>query len=103
MQVVVPPATTAGCVAIAIRRPAERVWSVKELAQRGIFRRTRPSAAPDPIEEELLRLLASAEYEAFMSLAVRLPQEYPGVRADRIGEDHVDQSADPRNSAPRSV
>ena len=39
VQIVMPPATTAGCVAIAIRRPADQVWSIEELAQRGIFRR----------------------------------------------------------------
>ncbi len=30
-----------GCVAITIRRPADQVWSIEELSQRGIFRRTR--------------------------------------------------------------
>ena len=39
IQIVMPPATTAGCVAITIRRPAQKVWSIQELAQRGIFRR----------------------------------------------------------------
>jgi type IV secretion system protein VirB11 len=41
IQIVMPPATTAGCVAITIRRPASAAWSVADLAQRGIFRRTR--------------------------------------------------------------
>ncbi len=41
VQIVMPPATTPGCVAIAIRRPAEQVWSIEDLASRGIFRRTR--------------------------------------------------------------
>ena len=72
VQIVVPPATTAGCVAIAIRRPADRVWSIDELARRGIFCGTRPAGRKlDGIEEELQRLLASSEYEAFMRLAVR--------------------------------
>jgi len=72
VQIVVPPATSAGCVAIAIRRPAARVWSIEELASRGIFRNTRhASSALDGTEERLLRLLASSEYEAFMRLAVR--------------------------------
>lgn len=72
IQVVLPPATTLGCVAIAIRRPSDAVWSIGELSQRGIFRVTRHAAeALDETEAELLRLLAATEYEAFMRLAVR--------------------------------
>jgi type IV secretion system protein VirB11 len=72
VQIVLPPATTAGCVAIAIRRPAEQVWSIEDLAGRGIFKRTRHASAElDDIEKELLRLLAAGEFEAFMRLAVR--------------------------------
>ncbi|MEP6546885.1 MAG: P-type DNA transfer ATPase VirB11 [Gammaproteobacteria bacterium] len=72
VQIVLPPATTAGCVAIAIRRPADQVWSIEELARRGIFRGTRQAGQRlDEAEEELLRLLAASDYEAFMRLAVR--------------------------------
>jgi len=72
VQIVMPPATTAGCVAIAIRRPAEQVWSIEELARRGIFRRTRHAGKSlDETEEELLGLLAAGEFESFMRLAVR--------------------------------
>lgn len=72
VQIVIPPATTAGCVAIAIRRPADQVWSIEELARRGIFRSTRQAGQRlDDTEQQLLRLLASSDYEAFMRLAVR--------------------------------
>jgi type IV secretion system protein VirB11 len=72
VQIVMPPATTAGCVAIAIRRPADRVWSIEELACRGIFRGTRSAGQRlDDSETELLRLLAACRYEDFMRLAVR--------------------------------
>src|SRR3984957_12836194 len=72
VQIVMPPATTAGCVAIAIRRPANQVWSIEELGRRGIFRATRQAGLKlDDTELELLRLLASCDYEAFMRLAVR--------------------------------
>ena len=59
-------------MAIAIRRPADQVWSIEELARRGIFR-AHPTGRRklDDTEEELLRLLASSEFEAFMRLAVR--------------------------------
>jgi type IV secretion system protein VirB11 len=71
-QIVLPPATTPGTVAITLRRPSEAVWSVQELAKRGIFRATRRSTATlDDTEQELLRLLSRREYEAFMRLAVR--------------------------------
>jgi type IV secretion system protein VirB11 len=72
VQIVIPPATTPGCVAITVRRPATTVWSIAELAQGGVFCTTRRAAeAIDPIEQELLALLAAYEYEAFMGLAVR--------------------------------
>jgi len=70
-QLVLPPATTAGTVAITLRRPSDTVWSIEELARRGIFRSTRRStAALDETEQELLRLLEIQAYEAFMRLAV---------------------------------
>jgi type IV secretion system protein VirB11 len=72
VQIVMPPATTAGCVAIAIRRPAQEIWSIEELAARGIFRTTkRSSRTLDEHEQQLLSLLAASKFEAFMRLAVR--------------------------------
>jgi type IV secretion system protein VirB11 len=72
VQIVMPPATTAGCVAIAIRRPADKVWSIEELERRGIFRGTRQAGQRlDDTEEEMLRLLSSSDYAGFMRLAVR--------------------------------
>jgi type IV secretion system protein VirB11 len=72
IQIVLPPATSAGTVAITIRRPAEEVWSVEELARRGIFQRARrASSALDETEQQLTRLLAGERFEEFMRLAVR--------------------------------
>jgi type IV secretion system protein VirB11 len=71
VQIVLPPATSTGCVAITIRRPATQVWSIRELAERGIFRKTLgPTRHSDPVDAQLLGLLANAEFEAFMRLAV---------------------------------
>ena len=71
IQVVLPPATSAGCVAITIRRPADQVWSIEELGHRGIFRGTRQAGQNlDHTEQQLLQLLESSAYEAFMRLAV---------------------------------
>jgi type IV secretion system protein VirB11 len=72
VQIVLPPATTAECVAIAIRRPPDETWSIDALERRGIFRRTRRAAqALDDTEQDLLVRLGSADYAAFMRLAVR--------------------------------
>jgi type IV secretion system protein VirB11 len=72
VQIAFPPATTEGCIAISIRRPSEEVWSVAELASRGIFQRTRTTQSiPEAAERELESLLAQRRFESFMSLAVR--------------------------------
>lgn len=71
IQIVLPPATSAGCVAISIRRPSDQVWSIDELSLSGIFRATRrASEALDQTETELLKLLEAEQYESFMRLAV---------------------------------
>jgi type IV secretion system protein VirB11 len=58
-------------VALTIRRPSEAVWSLEELAARGVFRATRRAdEALDVAERQLLQLLEAREYEAFMRLAV---------------------------------
>jgi type IV secretion system protein VirB11 len=72
VQIVLPPATTADTVAITIRRPSAEAWSVEDLARRGIFRTTRrANDILDETECELLRLLGTQEYTAFMRLAVQ--------------------------------
>jgi len=71
IQIVLPPATSTGCVAISIRRPSDQVWSIDELSESGIFRATRrASEALDETETELLKLLEAEQYEAFMRRAV---------------------------------
>ncbi len=71
IQMVLPPATTAGTVAITIRRPVDEIWTLEELEQRGLFRATRrPSDGPDETETELLRRLEAKDYRAFLKLAV---------------------------------
>jgi type IV secretion system protein VirB11 len=72
VQIVLPPATTLGCVAITIRRPADAVWSIQELAHRGALSAlSRPDAGVGGTEAELARLHAARDYVAFMHLAVR--------------------------------
>jgi type IV secretion system protein VirB11 len=72
VQIVLPPATTMGCVAITIRRPSDVVWPLDELASRGVFARLRSSnVRADDTEAELMRLHAMQQYPAFLRLAVR--------------------------------
>ena len=71
VQIVLPPATSVGCVAITIRRPSARCWSIEELARRGIFRNaTHDAGAGDSADAELTRLLRVRDYEGFMRAAV---------------------------------
>jgi type IV secretion system protein VirB11 len=73
VQIVLPPAVPLGSVAIALRRPADKVWSLRDLAERGLFRGTRVAAAgPSERQLELQALLARGAYEEFMRVAVRL-------------------------------
>ena len=72
IQIVLPPATSAGCVAITIRRPTDTVWSIEDLAGRGALPAARTTAgAPCELDAELLRLHAAHDYVGFMRLAVR--------------------------------
>jgi type IV secretion system protein VirB11 len=71
VQVVLPPATTLGCVAITIRRPSCEVWSLGELGRRGALETVRPGKPPDDAEAELRQLHAACDYLAFLRLAVR--------------------------------
>ncbi len=51
-QIVIPPASTPGTVAIALRRPADQVWSLDELQHQGTFEQASISTAracqPEP-------------------------------------------------------
>ncbi len=72
VQIVLPPATTPGTVAITVRKPAATVWSVDAMAKAGLFARTRrASATLDQTEEQLLELLHTGHFEAFLKQAVR--------------------------------
>jgi type IV secretion system protein VirB11 len=71
VQIAVPPATPAGCVSITLRKPAATVWSVRQLAEGGVFESTRRATEElDATEQHLLQLLAAHDFEAFLSRAV---------------------------------
>jgi type IV secretion system protein VirB11 len=73
VQVVLPPATTLGCVAITMRRPTNTVWSIERLACGGVFGGDTDSAGvpAEDIEAELASLHAARKFQAFLRLAVR--------------------------------
>src|SRR6516162_45530 len=72
VQVVLPPATTLGCVAITIRRPSDGVWPIEKLACGGVFGRSDcGTAIANDFETELLSLHAARQYPAFLQLAVK--------------------------------
>jgi type IV secretion system protein VirB11 len=67
-----PPASAGNLVAICIRKPAARCWSIKELAGRGIFQRTRRAEhGCSVLESQLLAMLSAGDLESFMREAVR--------------------------------
>lgn len=72
VQIVLPPATTDRTVAISIRRPADELWTVDQLQQRGLFERTAVAGAPDHERDAVLgQLLVQRNFPAFLRAAVR--------------------------------
>lgn len=72
VQIVMPPATTTGCIAVTIRRPSDEVWSIDDLERRGIFAQVRRTTERlDETERGLLGAMAAGDFAAFMRLAVR--------------------------------
>jgi type IV secretion system protein VirB11 len=74
-QIVLPPATTSGTVAITIRRPADQVWTIDELRSKGIFAHTKNTTGrtrhTDCVDDQLRGFLASHDHTEFLKLAVR--------------------------------
>ena len=100
IQIVLPPATTAETVAITIRRPADEVWTLDELAQKGVFRSTRQaSTAPDDTEIELLQPARGPRVHLIYASGGGSAQEHPGVWAHGFRQDDLYQGADSRDSA----
>lgn len=72
VQIALPPATARGCVAINIRRPAQTVWSVSDLAGWGTFQNTCAADDTTDVHASALReMLTERRYEDFMRLAVQ--------------------------------
>lgn len=81
VQIAMPPATEPGKVSITVRRPASVLWSLEDLAAKGMFEGVQVRLAGDrPTEagllsetdRELQALLASGHVVQFLRRAVRL-------------------------------
>ena len=79
------------------------VWSIEELpARRVSARRCPPASTPEDTDSELLRLHAAGDYAALHAPRGARPQEHPRLRRHRLGQDHLDQGADPRDPGRRA-
>jgi type IV secretion system protein VirB11 len=83
IQVVLPPATEEGAVAITIRRPSGILWDLEQLRDKGVFAdvRLRPGKRAagtrmqrdsDPDERELRASLNARDFVRFLRRAVQL-------------------------------
>jgi len=77
VQVVVPPVTSRGCVAITIRKPSDSLAVLSQLEAGGLFSRLSPLAVPAlddrllELDRQLLQLAGEGRYREFFALAVR--------------------------------
>lgn len=72
VQVVLPPATSADRVVIAIRRPNSTTWSLRELGDGGLFADCRMAAdGANNVQAQLEKLFSTTDWQGFLSLAVR--------------------------------
>lgn len=74
VQAVIPPATLAGQVVVAIRKPSAVEWGLAELAARGVFARVQTSgglSGEKDGEGTLADELARGQVAAFLQRAVR--------------------------------
>lgn len=77
VQIVLPPATSDGCVSLTLRRPSTRVWSLGELEARGTLAATHTTgeaARTTEADRELTALLSAHRYADFLRAAVRARQ-----------------------------
>ena len=72
VQFVLPPATSADRVVIAIRRPNSATWSLQELGEGGLFSCCRTAAdGANDAQAQLEKHFSTTDWQGFLSLAVR--------------------------------
>lgn len=75
VQFAIPPAVSRGTVSITVRKPASLIKRLDDFERDGLFDRTAPTEAGEPViqavEQELLTLKSQRRYADFLRLAVR--------------------------------
>jgi type IV secretion system protein VirB11 len=71
VQVVLPPATTAGRVAVSVRRPRNVRWTLNELESAGLFSGCRASSGRAESSDVLAAAFDRGDWREFLALAVR--------------------------------
>ncbi|MGE3595777.1 MAG: P-type DNA transfer ATPase VirB11 [Dehalococcoidia bacterium] len=72
VQIVLPPATTAGTVVFSIRRPSAAQWTLIELAARGVLAEcTAAGDVASPADGTLRALYTARDWTSFLAVAVR--------------------------------
>lgn len=75
VQVVIPPATTAGCVSLTIRKPSKLRLTLEDYEESGVFEQVKVAdAGDDVLEKELATLLDQRRIREFLTLAVHSHQ-----------------------------
>ncbi len=70
IQIVIPPAVTAGTVSITLRKPSHKTYSLDELDGFGLFDDVRANDAVNPADEVLYDLYRDGEHVEFLRQAV---------------------------------
>jgi type IV secretion system protein VirB11 len=75
IQFVLPPA--AEHISITIRRPSSKIWTLDELAEKGLFDRCKDASDKlDGVELELLELKKQHKYVEFIKLGIRAKKNF---------------------------
>jgi type IV secretion system protein VirB11 len=71
LQVVLPPATAAGCVVLSLRRPSGRLYTLEDLARGGAFAACASGDSRRSQITGLAEAYAAGAWQQFLTLAVR--------------------------------
>lgn len=71
IQIVIPPAVTAGTVSITLRKPSAKTFTLDQLRKFGLFDEVRPVVQGNPADEELIQLHQGGDWSGFLQRAVR--------------------------------
>ena len=94
VQVVLPPARRAGTVAIAIRRPSDRVWGLEELAAGGSVRAMRRRTGGGRSAGGGARApVCGGRVGRVPAARGALEEEYRRVGSDGVGQDDAHEGA----------